>query len=268
MDVSTNDTIDVCLLVNDGSVSWWQAAALEHLLEHSDVDVTTVLYNEYDASRTAWDTLKRGLELREWAVVAILNSVVQPSKDRREPVPLDAVIDLDAAKERTVEPEIVDGWKQAIPAETVATISETADVAIRFGFGFLVGPILSELQYGVLSYHHGDLREYRGHPKGFWEFVHDDEAAGITVQQLTEDLDAGNIAASKTVDISDLHTWEAVKRRLLSESKDMLAIAVRSLRNSDVTEPDELGTVYSLPTGAPVFKFAVKNTKGRVLECL
>lgn len=258
--------MNICILLNDRSVSWWQAKALEYMLENCDVEITMVVYNEHDDHRTKWETLKRAVELREWAIAGTLNRILRGPKYSKSPVPIDEVIDRDSVVESSVEPNIVEGWKQEIPTSEVSKIAETADVAIRFGFGFLVGPILSELEYGVLSFHHGDIRRYRGQPMGFWEFVHGEETAGITVQQLSDELDAGKVAALKTVDISDLYTWGAVKYRLFNESEDMLATALQSLQNDDLEEPDELGTLYTHPMGFPVLRFAIKNTKGHILE--
>ncbi|MFC5971941.1 formyltransferase family protein [Halomarina salina] len=259
--------MDVALLLNGPRVRDWQAAALAYLLDaDDDVEVTAIVYNEYENDATALETLRRAVELREWAAVATLNNLLVETGRERGYVDIDTLVDRDAVRELSVHPTIVDGWKQRIPAETVDEFCDDVDVAIRFGFGFLVGPVLSELDHGVLSYHHGDLTEYRGQPMGFWEFVHGRQTAGITVQQLTETLDGGGVAASKTVDICDLRTWEAVKRRLLEESEDMLATAVQSLRDGTVREPDHLGDLYTLPKGRPVLTFAVKNAWGHFLE--
>lgn len=258
----------VYVLAAEKTLQKWQADALEHLLAHADVDVTTIVYNEYESTQTRWETVKRGVELREWTAAALFNRQIRRPIPQTDRVPIDSVLDTDAARELSVMPTFVDGWKQKIPAETVETIAAEADVGIRFGFGFLVGPVLSELEYGVLSYHHGDLREYRGQPMGFWEFVNDEEAAGITVQQLSAELDAGKIAAIKSVSIDDLHTWEAIKRRLFAESDDMLTTAVQTVRNEQERDPESLGELYTLPRGYPVLKFAVKNTTGRVRELL
>lgn len=256
----------ICLLLSGSTLPGWQADALAHLIEHADAEITTVVYSEYENGRTMWETLKRGLELREWSVATAINRAVRRVEPRSDRVRIDSVIDRTSVRELSVDPNIVEGWKQEIPADVVDDISDDADVAIRFGFGFLVGPILSELEYGVLSYHHGDLREYRGQPMGFWEFVHDRETAGITVQQLTEKLDAGRIAALKTVEIGDLHTWESIRTRLFDESEDVLVAAVQNLQSGDLREADELGDVYTVPTGVPVLKFALKNTRGHVRE--
>ena len=255
----------ICLLLDEPTVSRWQADALAHLLQAEDVTVTNIVYDGTDHSRTPRETIQRAIELREWAVVGSLNELLSGPIPELERVPLDAIIDREAATERTVVPTVVDGWKQRLPADPVEAAAAEADVAIRLGFGFIVGPVLTAFEHGVLSYHHGDLREYRGQPMGFWEFLDGAETAGVTVQQLTDELDAGRIAALETVDIRDPVTWEAVKRRLLSASEPLLAVAVRNVRNGTLREPEELGTVYTHPTGIDVARFAVKNARGHLL---
>jgi len=262
----SRNPMDICLLVNGQSIPWWQADAIDYLLENTDANITTIVYNEYEQSRTIWETLKRGMELREWAVISIMNNILLSPQPQREPVDIGDLINLNTVTELNVEPNIVEGWKQSIPTQTVDRISEDSDVAIRFGFGFLVGPILSELQYGVLSYHHGDLREYRGQPMGFWEFIHGENKVGITVQQLSNKLDAGKIVTIKSIPINDLYTWEAIKHRLLIESEDMLADAIQSIQNNEVVEPDKIGKLYTLPSGVSTLKFAIKNLKGHLIK--
>lgn len=36
----------------------------------------------------------------------------------------------------------------------------------------------------MLSYHHGDMRRYRGQPPGFWELYNGEREIGVTVQRL------------------------------------------------------------------------------------
>ena len=258
----------VCLLLDEPTVTRYAADTLAALFAEPGVELTTVVYNEHEESRSARETFERAVELREWTPVAVLTKLLGRPVPQTEPVRVDSVVDLDSARTFHVQPTIVDGWKQRIPEETVEAVAQHADVSIRYGFGFLVGPILSELEHGVLSFHHGDLREYRGMPMGFWEFVHGDDTAGITVQQLTEKLDGGRIAALKTVPIDDLHTWGAVRRRLFDESEDMLVTAVENLREGEVREPESLGDLYTLPRGAPVAKFAAKNATGYLRESI
>ena len=258
--------MDVCLFLSGTTVRDWQAEALEEVVAADDVTITSILYSATESERSLADTLRRGLEVREWAAVNALNAWLRPRGVGTERVPIDRVLDRDGITERAVRPRVVDGWKQEIPGDVVEAIADEADVAVRFGFNFIVGPVLTAFEYGVLSYHHGDLREYRGQPAGFWEFVHDADRAGITVQRLTEAVDAGEIAALRTVDIGDCHTWEAVRRRLYAESGGLLLPALRAVRDGRAREPEQLGDVYTLPRGRPVFEFAVRNAVGQLRE--
>jgi hypothetical protein len=67
------------------------------------------------------------------------------------------------------------------------------DVLIRCGWGILRGDILRASRYGVISLHNGDNRVNRGGPAGFWEIFLKQDSTGFIIQQLTEELDAGNV---------------------------------------------------------------------------
>lgn len=67
------------------------------------------------------------------------------------------------------------------------------DILLRFGFRILKGKILSAAKYGVLSLHHGDTDQFRGGPPAFWEVIQRAPVTAVTLQQLTDKLDGGNI---------------------------------------------------------------------------
>jgi len=255
--------MDVCLFLNEPTVRGWQADALTQALDDPDIDITSILYNAFEQDRSLRDLVQRALEVREWAVVNTVNNWLRPSNDPADRVPVDRFLDRSTVTERVVKPELVDGWRQEIPVDVAEAVGEEADVAVRFGFNFIVGPILDVFEHGVLSYHHGDLREYRGQPAGFWEFVHGTDTAGVTVQQLTEDVDAGKIAALKRVPITHLDTWEAIRRWLYAESGDMLLPALQAVQEGRARAPTTLGELYTLPKGWPVIRFAAQNSIGR-----
>jgi hypothetical protein len=71
--------------------------------------------------------------------------------------------------------------------------SEKIDVLIRCGSGILLGDILSAAQFGVISFHHADNRINRGGPAGFWEVYNKEPQTGFIIQQLTDELDGGNV---------------------------------------------------------------------------
>ncbi len=82
--------------------------------------------------------------------------------------------------------------------ETLCAMREMQpDVALRFGFRILRGPVLNTPRYGVWSFHHGDNAVNRGSPPGLWEVFRDWPSTGAVLQKLSEDLDGG-IALART----------------------------------------------------------------------
>jgi hypothetical protein len=67
------------------------------------------------------------------------------------------------------------------------------DLLIRCGSGILRGDILHASRLGVISFHHGDKRIYRGAPAGFWECYYEWPQTGFVIQRLTEKPDAGGV---------------------------------------------------------------------------
>jgi folate-dependent phosphoribosylglycinamide formyltransferase PurN len=125
------------------------------------------------------------------------------------------------------------------------------DCLFRNGFGIIQEPILSIAPRGVLSYHHGDLRRYRGAPYGFWELLHGERSMRATVQVLSAQLDAGSIVIERSIPILPHDTCHRLRKRARDLSVPLAREAC--LRISDPTfqpvalTPHELGTVYTLP---------------------
>ncbi len=65
------------------------------------------------------------------------------------------------------------------------------DIILRHEFNIIRGPILKSSKYGIWSFHHGDNSINRGGPPGFWEIVLNQPNIGVTLQQLTPELDGG-----------------------------------------------------------------------------
>ena len=67
------------------------------------------------------------------------------------------------------------------------------DIILRHEFGIIKGPILNSAKYGIWSFHHGDNSINRGKPVAFWEIIENKSTIGVTLQQLTSELDGGLI---------------------------------------------------------------------------
>ena len=71
--------------------------------------------------------------------------------------------------------------------------SKNLDILFRRDFRILKGEILDSAKFGVWSFHHGDNDFFRGLPPGFWECYLNKNITGVTLQKLTNNLDAGEI---------------------------------------------------------------------------
>ena len=49
------------------------------------------------------------------------------------------------------------------------------------GYGIIKEPLLTITPLGILSYHHGNMRKYRGQPPALWELYNNEKEMGITV---------------------------------------------------------------------------------------
>lgn len=116
------------------------------------------------------------------------------------------------------------------------------------GFGILKKPLLDLAPKGTLSYHHGDMRRYRGQPPAFWEVCRGEAAMGVTVQLLGEKLDAGLPVAEISIPIGPGESLGSVTRRAFAQSVPLMGQALDKVAAGDPLEPLEtLGPVYTLP---------------------
>lgn len=117
------------------------------------------------------------------------------------------------------------------------------------GYGIIKKKLLKVTPRGVLSYHHGDMRKYRGMPPGLWELYNNEEEMGITVQILNPGLDSGTPILEKKIHIQKFDRPSTLRQRALKESVGMLHEALLKLADEDFV-PQKIknfGRVYTLP---------------------
>jgi len=272
MIAGTNSKLEVAVLVSDEYIEKWQRNALATLVSEPDIDITHIVINDrkkapdyrWEWMTFTWNALEQIRAYPLWSLVGVAR-LLTPTPDYKRPVHIDSIEGLSNAERLTCSPQPDGEFWNTLPEETVDHI-ENVDIVVRFGFGMIKGRILTAPKYGVLSYHPGDIRKYRGQPGGFWEFLNDEDEMGVTVQRLNETLDGGEIAALKRIDISGMNTWQEIKKEVYSTAESMLVPAVRTLTDPDKTveRPDQIGALYTIPEGWAVLRYMVKNTRGRI----
>lgn len=135
--------------------------------------------------------------------------------------------------------------------ETIENIkTKDLDVLILVGgFGIVKVPLLSVTRMGVLSYHHGDMRKYRGMPMAFWELYNNESEMGITLQILSSSLDKGIPVEEKKIPIFKNDDLKSLKARAFNESIGLLYMALLKISRHDFVPVSitNYGKVYTLP---------------------
>jgi folate-dependent phosphoribosylglycinamide formyltransferase PurN len=117
------------------------------------------------------------------------------------------------------------------------------------GYGILREPLLSVARHGILSYHHGDMRKYRGQPPAFWELYNGEKEMGVTVQILTAGLDCGIPVVEKTITINRGDTLKKLTEKAYSESIPMMYEALLKIEGG-IQLPGKIenpGKIYTIP---------------------
>jgi folate-dependent phosphoribosylglycinamide formyltransferase PurN len=136
-------------------------------------------------------------------------------------------------------------------SETTSRIREyKPDVLLLInGYGIIKKELLSITPLGILSFHHGNMRRYRGMPPAFWELYNNEKEIGVTVQKLEAHLDSGVPIEEKTYNIKKRDTLSSLNERIYNGSIDMMHKALIKLLDPEF-KPDKIesfGKIYTLP---------------------
>jgi folate-dependent phosphoribosylglycinamide formyltransferase PurN len=117
------------------------------------------------------------------------------------------------------------------------------------GFGIIKKELLEITPFGILSYHHGNMRKYRGMPPAFWELYNNEKEIGITVQRLGSGLDCGIPVEEKAIPIKKGDTLSSLNHRIYNEGVEMMHSALIKLRDPGFVPEriEKFGKVYTLP---------------------
>lgn len=268
------EPLEIALLVDSERVQQWQRNALARLVDEPNVEITTVICNEQqtatdDGSGVGNFLLNATERIRAyplWSLTGVGRLLTADPTHARH-VDIESVDGIADAEWYACTPQTVDEYWNTLPETAVARLAET-DVAVRFGFGLLKGDALDAPTYGMVSYHLGDIRTHRGQLGGLREFLNGDDRMGVTVQRLTEELDAGEIAAIERFDIGHANTYRDVREAAYVTAETMLVPAVRAVTDpaKRLSEPETAGTLYSIPSGWEVVRYAGKNAWGWIRD--
>ncbi len=230
------------LLVGPTVDEFW-SAALTPVLDSPEIEIVGAYVDRtppVPVLPRLWQELRKGRG--GYVLLMILGRIARDA--RADGVPASAFLG-----ERGIEVREIDDLYARERLEWIEAVRP--DCIFRSGFGLIREPVLSLAAKGVLSYHHGDIRRYRGQPVAFWELYRGEREMAATVQVLSTQLDAGRIVLQRPVPIRPTDSWRTLERRAYRLSTDMLLEAcLRVARpgfEPHVVAQSELGALHTLP---------------------
>ncbi len=108
---------------------------------------------------------------------------------------------------------------------------------------------------GCINIHSGRLPVYRGMMPNFWQLLHGERNAVITIHEMAEKLDAGGIISTREFPLRDRDTLDRVIVGTKQEGARLMIDVLRKLATADiVAEPLNMDDAqyFSFPTTADV----------------
>jgi hypothetical protein len=170
-------------------------------------------------------------------------------------VPVPRELQIDRQYEFAAES---DGAWQRLPISLLKQIAcDQPRLIIKFGMGLLRVPSSDQLACPILSYHHGDPRQFRGRPAAFYELLSGAQVIGQVVQILSNRLDAGSVVAFAETKAHP-HSWRHSLIDAYRVSRAILPVAVRNAANGTTLPFERSGRNYRLPTNLTAMRLALK----------
>ena len=233
--------MNISLIVDSEYISKWEYDAILYATSHSDIEIDSVLFCTNSISHRKY--FKHFLYF-------VLNLFAMRNKWTKRTEWRGLITDKTRVKRFNAE---TSGIWQSIPTETLQWLDTSPpDVIVKFGMNLLRDPQKLPSRFGVLSYHHGDPRKYRGRPAGFYELLFKEKEVGVIVQRLSNSLDGGEVISSGEFKIYG-HSYKRSLENAYGSGRFLLH---KALNNLDCPQlPERLGRIYTLPTNFQVAIF-------------
>ena len=122
-------------------------------------------------------------------------------------------------------------------AEAVAKLREyEADIFVVAAFGQILSKeILTMPKYGCVNIHASLLPKYRGASPIQWAVLNGEEVSGVTIMQMDEGIDTGDILMQETVTLDAKETGESLFDKLAVCGADLIVKALDAIEAGEVT---------------------------------
>lgn len=118
--------------------------------------------------------------------------------------------------------------------ENIKKIPNVAGVLVSYG-KIIPKSMLALFSPGIINVHPSLLPRYRGPSPIESAILHGDEKTGISIMQLTSEMDAGPIYCQKEIPLTSKETRPELYRKLANEGADLLSQNLKAILNQDIT---------------------------------
>lgn len=270
----------VGLLLDEPRVMKWMAQALADLIKQTSVSIPLIIINkEANLESDKLTELKKILFISKRNVqqkilsifITYTRKILRGESPWIQRVPINTLSFLKNSQKIYCKPIAIGKYGTDLPKAIIDKIKEAnVHLLIRRGFGILKGEVLKSTPFGVLGYHDGDIRKYRGSMSRTRAFCNEETYIWVTLQQLTEELDGGKIVFEKPVYVKNLKSYKEVNDKINIAMSTMLSEAVKRLNDPNFKpyRPEKLGENYRMPGligfVALLFKFWKTEFRRRV----
>lgn len=133
--------------------------------------------------------------------------------------------------------------------EAVAELRKfEADLFVVAAFGQILSKeILTMPKYGCINIHASLLPKYRGAAPIQWSIIDGEKETGVTIMQMDEGLDTGDILTQKVVQISDDDTGESLFDKLCEAGSELLLETIPQIEAGTLcpVKQDEAKSTYA-----------------------
>jgi hypothetical protein len=247
--------IKVALIVDSSSVSMHDYDLIKWSQNKEHIAITHLIIQKLPVKTLSRSRIMRQLRLikeqgvvgyleaRLWRIIYLIErKIAARVHDGKRSLPCDVGKMLDGNIE--VTPNISkSGLVYRYKDSDISKIRrEGFDVLIRCGSGILRGEILNVCRFGILSFHHADNRINRGVPPCFWEVYYKQPQTGFIIQQLTDELDGGNILCRGSFPTQQF--WHLNLESVYKRSNYYFKQLLNNIANNDALGPFEENIPY------------------------
>lgn len=264
----------VGILLDSEYLQEWTVNALQEMIENSYAEIDLLIIKKNKEGNSQLSKFKSVIYSKEQLIDFIFNFLekIRYGKNfyKESIVNINKIPFLKDTEKIYCSPILFDRYAVDLPEDVLEQIREKKiDVLIRRGFEIIRGRILKTSKHGVISYHHGDLRKYRGTKGPTAAFLNGEDYLVVTIQKLNETLDGGEIIYENPVYIGDLASMKDIRNRIFErEAVSILSKCINRLNDPDFTSTIiyNLGKNFKKPRGLIEnfkFFFMVMNAESK-----